>query len=274
MRPRQSSAPVPTDEPSSATAVAACAVSIISGWATSVVATDLIAGWWHTDRLFCIAVAFLALVFAAATVSGVIMLLQRRRLGRYLITAGAVVALLTYGGVFIAGARVGVDRARAAAAADRQRGAGAARTTSAGCRPAERVLARLFGLHLAQWLELADRGVVVHQLDPPGAAEVDQRHRRFADAGDLLDPAQPVLVVGHPVAGLPAPTADVCPPPERVGAARGVPNRPAPLTGALNDGAGSVRRQSMSSCGISRRNRDSGLSIGCPQDDRTMARLR
>ena len=102
----QSSAPLPTDEPSSATAVAACAVSIISGWATSVVATDLIAGWWGTDRLFCIAVAFLALVFAATTVSGVIMLLQGRGLGRYLITAGAVVALLTYGGVFVAGARV------------------------------------------------------------------------------------------------------------------------------------------------------------------------
>ena len=70
------------------------------------VATDLIAGWWKTDRLFCIAVAFLALVFAVATVSGVIMLLQRRSLGRYLISAGAVVAVLTYGGVFIAGARV------------------------------------------------------------------------------------------------------------------------------------------------------------------------
>jgi hypothetical protein len=96
----------PTDEPSSAEAVAACAVSIISGWATSVVATDLIAGWWRTDRLFCIAVAFLALVFATATVSGVIMLLQGRPLGRYLIAVGAVVAVLTYGGVFIAGARV------------------------------------------------------------------------------------------------------------------------------------------------------------------------
>src|SRR5580658_5995691 len=83
----------PYGEPSRTTAVAAAAVSIISGWATSVVATDLIAGWWHTDRLFCIAVAFLALVFAATTVSGVIMLLQRRGLGRYLITAGAVVAL-------------------------------------------------------------------------------------------------------------------------------------------------------------------------------------
>jgi hypothetical protein len=102
----RSSVPLPVEEPSSATAVAACAVSIISGWATSVVATDLIAGWWRTDRAFCIAVAFLALVFATTTISGVIMLLQRRGLGRYLITAGAVVALLTYGGVFVAGARV------------------------------------------------------------------------------------------------------------------------------------------------------------------------
>jgi hypothetical protein len=92
--------------PSGWTAVAACAVSIVSGWATSVVATDLIAGWWKTDRLFCIAVAFLALVFATTTISGVIMLLQRRSLGRYLIAAGAMVAVLTYGGVFIAGAHV------------------------------------------------------------------------------------------------------------------------------------------------------------------------
>jgi len=93
-------------EPSSATAVAACAVSIVSGWATSVVATDLIAGWWKSDRLFCVAVAFLAMVFALATISGVISLLLRRSVGRYLIVAGAVIALLTYGGVFIAGARV------------------------------------------------------------------------------------------------------------------------------------------------------------------------
>ena len=87
-------------------AVAACVVSIVSGWATSVVATDLIAGWWRTDRLFCIAVAFLALVFAITTISGVILLLQHRPVGRYLIAAGAVVAVLTYGGVFLAGARV------------------------------------------------------------------------------------------------------------------------------------------------------------------------
>lgn len=70
------------------------------------VATDLIAGWWRSDRLFCIAVAFLALVFAAATISGVIMLLQHRPVGRHLIAVGAVVAVLTYLGVFIAGARV------------------------------------------------------------------------------------------------------------------------------------------------------------------------
>jgi hypothetical protein len=93
-------------EPSRATAVAAAAVSIVSGWATSVVATDLIAGWWKSDRLFCVAVAFLALVFALSTIAGVIMLLLRQSLGRYLLVASAVIALLTYGGVFIAGARV------------------------------------------------------------------------------------------------------------------------------------------------------------------------
>jgi hypothetical protein len=103
---RGTAAGAPVEETSGRTAVAACAVSIVSGWATSVVATDLIAGWWRTDRLFCIAVAFLALVFAATTVSGVILLLQRRPVGRYLIVVGAVIAVLTYGGVFIAGARV------------------------------------------------------------------------------------------------------------------------------------------------------------------------
>jgi hypothetical protein len=93
-------------EPSGRTAVATSAVGIVSGWTTSVVATDLIAGWWKSDRLFCIAVGFLALVFALATISGVILLLLRRSLGRYLVVAGAVVALLTYLGVFIAGAHV------------------------------------------------------------------------------------------------------------------------------------------------------------------------
>lgn len=96
----------PSTDPDARTAIAACAVSFVSGWATSVVATDLIAGWWRSDRLFCLAVGFLALVFAVATVSGVILLLRRRPLGRQLIVVGAVIALLTYGGVFIAGARV------------------------------------------------------------------------------------------------------------------------------------------------------------------------
>jgi hypothetical protein len=107
-QPQFSPAPAaaPFSEPSKTTAVAAAAVSIVSGWATSVVATDLIAGWWHSDRLFCVAVAFLALVFASATISGVILLLLRQPLSRYLIVAGAVVAILTYLGVFIAGARV------------------------------------------------------------------------------------------------------------------------------------------------------------------------
>ena len=45
-------------------------------------------------------------MFAITTISGVILLLQRRPTGRYLIVAGAVVAVPTYGGVFIAGARV------------------------------------------------------------------------------------------------------------------------------------------------------------------------
>ena len=89
-----------------ATAVAACVVAMLSGWTTSVVATDLISGWWDTDRLFCAAVGFLALVFATGTISGVVLVLLRRPVGRYLIAAGAVVALLAFGGVFIAGAKI------------------------------------------------------------------------------------------------------------------------------------------------------------------------
>ncbi len=79
---------------------------MLSGWATLVVATSLITGWWDTDRLFCAAVGFLAFVFASSTIAGVVMLLRRRELGRYLIAAGAVVALLAFVGVFIAGAKI------------------------------------------------------------------------------------------------------------------------------------------------------------------------
>ncbi|BBY64955.1 hypothetical protein [Mycolicibacterium helvum] len=88
------------------TAIAASAVTILSGWTTAVVATDLITGWWHTDRLFCLAVGFLTLLFAVSTISGVVALLLRRSAGRYLIVFGSVIALLTFGSVFVAGARI------------------------------------------------------------------------------------------------------------------------------------------------------------------------
>lgn len=98
--------PVGGRGPSGVVAITACVLAIVSCWATSVVSTDLIASWWQTDRLFCVAVGFLSLVFAVTSISGVIMLLLRRSFGRYLIAIGAVVALLTFGSLFIAGARV------------------------------------------------------------------------------------------------------------------------------------------------------------------------
>lgn len=96
----------PTGEPSGRAAVAAAATGILSGWPTAVLATDLISGWWATDRLFCLALGFLTVVFAGATVSGVILLLLRRNSGRYLVAFGAALALLTFGAVFVAGATV------------------------------------------------------------------------------------------------------------------------------------------------------------------------
>ena len=220
----------PTAEPSNRTAVAACAVTIVSGWATSVVATALVTGYWSIDRLFSVAVAFLVLVFAATAITGVIMLLQHRSIGRHLIVAGAVVALLTYASVFIAGAQ---NMSRGSCTpfgccrwpawcwqCTPGPNAGWGRLTLA--RFAPRVLD---GDNFAQIppseharrgepeLQLAERGVVVHQLHPAGAAEVDQRHRRFADAGDFLDPTQPVLVVGHPVTGPPSTSSGRLPAP-------------------------------------------------------------
>lgn len=93
-------------EPSATVPIAASAVAILSGWPVSVVTTDLMTSWWRSDRLFCVAVGFLSLVFAVTTIAGVILLLRRRSLGRYLIAIGAVVALLTFGSLFVAGARV------------------------------------------------------------------------------------------------------------------------------------------------------------------------
>ncbi|WP_293238644.1 hypothetical protein [Mycolicibacterium sp.] len=90
--------------PSPAVASAAATVSIVSGWATAVIATSLISGWWRTDELFCIAIGFLSTVSAAATIGGLISLLLRRRIGRLLIVVGAIVALMIFAGLFVAGA--------------------------------------------------------------------------------------------------------------------------------------------------------------------------
>ncbi len=98
--------------PPSTTAVAASAVSIVSGWATAVVATDLMTAWWHSDRLFCLGLGFLAAVFAASTIAGVVGILLRRRVGVYLTLVAAVLALLIFVGIFVAGAQLaGVVRA-------------------------------------------------------------------------------------------------------------------------------------------------------------------
>lgn len=88
------------------TAIAAATFAILSGWATGVIATDLIAGWWRTDRLFCVAVGFLAAISAAATIGGLIALLLRRRMGRLLVIVGAVIGLLIFASLFIAGAQL------------------------------------------------------------------------------------------------------------------------------------------------------------------------
>ncbi|MDH6199116.1 hypothetical protein M2272_005784 [Mycobacterium frederiksbergense] len=88
------------------TAIAAAALAILSGWATGVIATDLIAGWWRTDRLFCVAIGFLAAISATATIGGLIAMLLRRRMGRLLVVVGAVIGLLIFGSLFIAGAKL------------------------------------------------------------------------------------------------------------------------------------------------------------------------
>lgn len=106
MRPAPQRIPSPPRPPSNVTAVAASTVSILSGWATAVVATELISGWWHTDRLFCAGVGFLTAVFGASTIAGVVGLLLRRRVGIFLSLVAAVLALLIFSGIFIAGARM------------------------------------------------------------------------------------------------------------------------------------------------------------------------
>jgi hypothetical protein len=87
-------------------AIATAVVSILSGWATAVIATDLITGWWRSDQLFCVAVGFLTAVSAAASIGGLIALLLRRRMGRLLIVVGSIVALLIFASLFVAGAKL------------------------------------------------------------------------------------------------------------------------------------------------------------------------
>lgn len=98
--------PSPTPSADPKPAIAAAVVSILSGWATAVIATDLIAGWWGTDLLFCIAVGFLAAISAGATIGGVIALMLRRHIGRLLIVVGSVIAMLIFASLFIAGAKL------------------------------------------------------------------------------------------------------------------------------------------------------------------------
>ena len=92
--------------PGPRTAVLATTASILSGWATAVIATDLIAGWWRSDQLFCVALGFLTAISAAATIGGVSSLLLRRRNGRLLIVVGAVMGGLVFGSLLLTGATV------------------------------------------------------------------------------------------------------------------------------------------------------------------------
>jgi hypothetical protein len=87
-------------------AIATAVASILTGWSTAVIATDLITGWWRSDRLFCVAIGFLTAVSAAALIGGLIAVLLRRWMGRLLIVVGSVVALLIFAGLFVAGAKL------------------------------------------------------------------------------------------------------------------------------------------------------------------------
>lgn len=98
--------PTRAASPSPRSAVAAAVFSILTGWPTAVIATNLIANWWRTDQLFCVAVGFLTAISAAALIAGLIGLLLRRWVSRLLIMVGAVVALLIFSSLFVAGAKL------------------------------------------------------------------------------------------------------------------------------------------------------------------------
>lgn len=104
--PRARPAAVGRPRPNPRGAIATAVASILSGWAIAVIATDLITGWWRTDRLFCVAVGFLTAISAAALIAGLTGLLLRRRMSRLLIVVGAVVALLIFSSLFVAGAKL------------------------------------------------------------------------------------------------------------------------------------------------------------------------
>jgi len=92
--------------PTPKAAVATAVATILSGWATAVIATDLITGWWASDRLFCVAVGFLTVVSTAALISGLVALLLRRRMARLLIVVGSVIGLMIFASLFVAGAKL------------------------------------------------------------------------------------------------------------------------------------------------------------------------
>ncbi|MDR3663039.1 MAG: hypothetical protein P4L86_22075 [Mycobacterium sp.] len=98
--------PAPKPPPGPAAACATATACILSGWATAVIATSLVAGWWRTDPLFCVAVGFLTAVSAGGIIGGQIAVLLRRRTGRVLVVVGSLVALMIFGSLFVAGAKL------------------------------------------------------------------------------------------------------------------------------------------------------------------------
>lgn len=104
-RPRPVEIPRTSADAHPGGAITAAVLGILAGWTTGVIATDLITGWWHTDRLFCVAIGFLTAISAAATIGGLVALLLRRRMGRLLIIVGCVIGLLIFASLFLAGAK-------------------------------------------------------------------------------------------------------------------------------------------------------------------------
>lgn len=104
--PESAPTPAPKPPPGPFAACATATACILSGWATAVIATSLIAGWWRTDPLFCVAIGFLAAVGCGATIGGQIAVLLRRRTGRVVVVVGALVTLVIFASLFVAGAKL------------------------------------------------------------------------------------------------------------------------------------------------------------------------